>query len=337
MLIFGTLLLVNQESRGKQFGRWLLLAVQICVSVGLLYWLLSDARLRGDITLLLAEAQWGWLGIALLVAGVGCIVGFFRWGIFLRVVGIRLSWWEVIRMAAIGLFFNNFLPGSVGGDAVKVGWLAAKKQPVRRGLLSVVMDRMGGIGALVLCSVVFIGLRYEWLCQSPIVGGLIHFVFLYLGVVVTLLATSFVLAARGSAGDLPQWVPARAQLIDFASTYTLFVREWRATLVASSLSVIMLLAYFLTFFFCALALGVDVPFLNFMAFMPAVDIIAALPVSLGGFGVREGAFATILGQLTNVPTAAAVTLSFAGALMNLAWGALGIFLLPAYRRSISQQ
>ena len=54
---------------------------------------------------------------------------------------------------------------------------------------------------------------------------------------------------------------------------------------------------FLDFYFSARAFGLEVPMGEFFAFMPAVDIISALPISLGGFGIREQLFATLLGEL----------------------------------------
>jgi hypothetical protein len=75
-------------------------------------------------------------------------------------------------------------------------------------------------------------------------------------------------------------------ITDFTEAYFQFVSAWRQTLLASLLSIVMLLAYFLTFYSSARAFGLAVP-LRVPAFMPAVDIISALPTSLGGFGVRE--------------------------------------------------
>ena len=70
-------------------------------------------------------------------------------------------------------------------------------------------------------------------------------------------------------------------------------------------------AYFLTFYSSARAFGLKVPLGEFLAFMPAVDIISALPISLGGFGVREQLFATVLDDLR--AAAQAVSISLGGA------------------------
>ena len=75
---------------------------------------------------------------------------------------------------------------------------------------------------------------------------------------------------------------------------------------------------------------------EFLAFMPAVDIISALPISLGGFGVREQLFATVLGDLWGAPAAQAVSISLGGASLSILWGLLGLALLPAYNRALEK-
>jgi uncharacterized membrane protein YbhN (UPF0104 family) len=182
--------------------------------------------------------------------------------------------------------------------------------------------------------VVFIGLRFHWLMQSPVVATMIHMVILYLVVVTSLLAFSFVISARGAVSRIPARMPARSVIVEFSSTYSLFVERWPLTLLASGISVGMLMTYFLTFYFCALSLGANLPALDFLAVMPAVDILAALPISLGGFGIREGAFVTLLGQLGHVPASTAVSISFAGAILTLLWGCAGLLALPAYQREV---
>ncbi len=314
----------------------LVLLLQVVVSVGLLVWIFREPEFREEVIGIFQQADLSWVVVAAAVAGVGIVLGFVRWGIFLRVVGIKISAWQVFRMGAVGLFFNSFLPGAIGGDAVKAGWLVARGARMKDALLSILMDRMSGIGALVLCSAVFIGARFEWLMQSAVVSTMIHLVILYLVVVVALLTISFLAASKGAVARIPKKMPGRTLIEEFSGTYFLFVTQWRMTLVAASISVGMLMAYFLTFYFCALALGVPVPVLDFLAIMPAVDILAALPISVGGFGVREGAFVTLLGQLNGVIPAAAVSISFAGAVLNLLWGCVGILVLPSFQRETHQ-
>ena len=268
-----------------------------------------------------------------IVAGLGNLIGIVRWGIFLRLLGVSITPWDTLRLSFIGLFFNTFLVGVVGGDAVKVVWLVAKGQRKTTALLSVVMDRMSGLGALILCSAVFMILRLDWLMRSAVVAGLIKAVFAYLLLVVAVVAFSFLVSARGLTSRLPTRFPLRKVILEFTDAYLQFVTGWRQTLLASLLSVMMLLAYFFTFYLSARAFGLHVPMVEFFALMPAVDIISALPISLGGFGVREQLFVTLLGDLWGVPAAQAVSISLGGASLSMLWGLFGLVLLPAYHEA----
>jgi len=312
--------------------KWLPLVLQTLLSVALLGWIFRSETFRAQTWQVLTSARPGWLAFGLAAAFLGNLVGVFRWGIFLRVLDIPLSRWEVLRLSFVGLFFNNFLVSAVGGDAVKVVWLGAKGHRKSNALLSVLMDRMSGLGALVLCSVTFIFWRFEWLRRSPVMAGAITFVFLYLFVVVVLMAATFLLAHRGLTPKFPKHPPTQEMIRETSRAYLKFVQEWRQTLVASALSVIILITHFFTFYFSALAFDAAIPLPDFFAIMPAVDIISALPISLGGLGVREQLFIKVLGELYGIPEAQAVSISLGGALITLLCGLVGLVFLPSYRR-----
>jgi glycosyltransferase 2 family protein len=317
----------------RPIKKWIPILLQSLVSIALLVWIFWKEDFRTRTWQILSSAHPGWLLAGFLVAGAGNLIGVLRWGIFLRVLGISISPWDTLRLSFVGLFFNTFLVGAVGGDAVKVVWLVAKGQPKTAALLSVLMDRMSGLGALILCSALFMMWRLDWLMRSPVVAGLIKLVFAYLLVVVLLLGVSFLLSARGLTSRLPARFPFRKTIVEFTGAYLQFVTAWRQTLAASLLSILMLLAYFLTFYLSGRAFGLDVPIAEFFALMPAVDIISALPISLGGFGVREQLFVTLLGDLWGVPAAQAVSISLGGALLAMLWGLLGLVVLPAYHQA----
>jgi glycosyltransferase 2 family protein len=296
----------------------LLLIFQILVSVGLLGWLFSRQDLRAQFLKVVLQAHPGWLLAGLFVAGIGNFIGIFRWGIFVKILDLPVSTRDVLR---------------IGGDAVKVVWLAARGCKKSSALMSVAMDRMSGIAALIFCSLLFMVERLDWLRQSPAVAGLIRFIFIYLIAISVLFALSLVLALRGIAERIPQWGPGRKQMLEFATAYRQFIEHWRESLIASGLTIFIFISYFTTFFCAARAFGVKVPLLDFFAIMPTVDIISALPVSVGGFGVREHLFTLLLGDLCHVASAQAVLISLGGALLTMAWGLGGLLALPSFRQA----
>jgi len=309
----------------------LIIVGQSLVTVALLVWIFSQQEVRENTATVLRHADLRWIFAAIAVAGVETFLGACRWRIFLVVLGIHLPFWQTVRLFYLGLFFNTFLIGSVGGDAVKVLALIGQGQPKGAALLSVVMNRMSGLPALVLVSLTFLLWHYTWLAESPLVAGLIHFVFIYLFVVIILLVISLVAAWTGFGDRAPHWAPFRDKLSQMCELYFLFVSKWPKTLLAAGISCVMLLAYFLVFYCAMRAYGVVPDISKVFALMPAVDVISALPISLGGIGVREKLFVILLGQLFGVPASTAVWISLTGFLMTLLWGLAGLLALPFYR------
>ncbi len=312
----------------RERRRWLPLVFQIIVSLALLAWIFRDPAFRQSLGKVIVSANPWWLLAGFALAGAGNLIGAARWGLFLHALELKASARDVVRMSFVALFFNSFFVGAVGGDAVKVVWLAARGESKSSALVSVIVDRVSGIGALVLCSLAFMLARWDWLLRSPEVAALMRFVVIYLAAVVVLLGVSFAISLPGVVRRVPMWASMRRRVEEFTEAYTVFLRRPREALAASGLSLVMLVLYFLTFYCAARAYGVSVPVLDFMAFMPAVDIVAALPVSLGGFGVREQAFITLLGELCNVSADRAFSISLAGAMMSLGWGLVGLVFLP---------
>ena len=178
--------------------------------------------------------------------------------------------------------------------------------------------------------------RFDWHMRSSHVAAVINFVFVYLIVVTGLLAFTFFAARTGLSDRIPPQMPGREKIREFSRVYLLFLRAWRETLAAATLSAGILVAHFLTFYCAARAFDVVIPLPDFFAFMPAVDIIAALPVSVGGLGVREQMFVTLLGELCGVAESRAFSISIAGALMALLWGLVGLAFLPSYRTAAAR-
>jgi hypothetical protein len=67
--------------------------------------------------------------------------------------------------------------------------------------------------------------------------------------------------------------------------------------------------------------------------MPIILTISAMPISVGGTGVREGLFAALLVPLCGISQAEAVTLSLTGFMLSAAWGAIGGGIYLLYRPS----
>lgn len=315
-----------------------LTTLQIVITVTILYFLFRDPAKRAEMQTALGRAHPGWLLAGFFVYGSIEILAAVRWQWLLRVQGIELGWLRVFALIFIGIFFNFFIPGGTGGDVVKIFYLL-KETPGQRGpaLLSVFVDRVIGVVTLAIFAVGVVLLQWSWLTSVPETRPYVWGAFLVLGSSLGGLHFSYVVTKHGWIHKLPARLPGRATLAELASAYRLYGSAWRATLGAGLISFAAHLGYFATFYFAGKSYATEavrVPtYGELCAIMPVVNTIAAMPISLGGLGVREGLFQVFLGHLCGVSEGIAVIISSTGYLLTLGWGLIGGVIYMCYRPS----
>ena len=315
-----------------------LTAIQVVITLAIVWWVFRDPGKRADIAATFRRADTDWLVAGLL--GYGCVelISAWRWQILLRVQHFALSFRRVLALTMTGVFFNFFIPGGTGGDAVKMFYLV-KETPGRRGLavLSVVVDRLIGLLALIVFAGVLIAWKWEWLTAAP---ETLHWVWIaisVLGASLLFLATTFAITGSGVVHRLPARMPGRDKVAELAMAYNVYGRAWRPALAAFFLSIAAHIGYYGVFYCSIRALVAPedkAPTLaEFYAFIPVIGTITSLPISLGGVGWREQLFQDFLGALCGIPAGTAVAISSSGYLLTLAWGLLGGLVYIAYRPS----
>ena len=280
---------------------------QLAVTIALLYWVYHDPNRRAQMAEALRHARYSWVVIGILAYVIVEIAAAFRWHVLLRVQGIHLSFWRLSGLFLIGMFYNQFLPGGTGGDIIKSYYLL-KETPERKAgaLLAVVFDRIIGLVALVAITGTLIGLRYDFLSQTPETRQLLWVLLVVLGVSIVGLLTTFVITGFRLFHSLPLRFPGREKLIEVSAAYHLYARHWRATLVAFGSSIVAHLATFATFLSVAYSLRANVKIVDFFAVMPIERTISAMPISFAGIGWREKVLQIMLNGVCGVPEATAI-------------------------------
>lgn len=235
---------------------------------------------------------------------------------------------KLFSMYLIGGFFNTYMPGTIGGDAVKAYYLknTLKKIDGSSGVFlpegreftiaiaSVFMDRYVGVLALLLVNIAVFPIGYSQIKGLPVSESLI---WIMLGVsAVSLLAGVVMFKFR-----------IRRRLAFFSNIYDYFdhYSSKKSSLMATfSLSVILQFINFFAVFILARGLSINITFSVLIIFMPAIVLISFVPLSISGIGIREGAFAFFLGAV-GISADRAVTLSLAWFLSMVCVGAIGIF------------
>jgi glycosyltransferase 2 family protein len=254
----------------------------------------------------LADASWGWF-----IAAVGLLFGSFivaseRWRLLLAVAEIPSGAVATMRAYIAGAFANNVLPTGFGGDALRALLVTGPGASLARSLTSVVVDRTTALG----CGV---GLAWVGILVDPNEidsSQLIPLAAVSAAGLVGLLLTLAVLRHGGLARRLPERVrPALAQV---GETLRAFAADRRLLGFVVVLGLLFQLMIVLSTWALAETLGLDLSPALLAVVIPLVLIATALPISIGGFGVREGSFVALLAD-AGVSSADATLLSLLSA------------------------
>jgi hypothetical protein len=118
-------------------------------------------------------SNWGWVLAALGAMMFQSPVGAVRWQLLLAVQGIRISFWESLRLTYIGWFFNNWMPGATGGDFVKAYYIAGRTHRKAEAVTVVFLDRFIGLVAMCMlgAAAVAVSLSDERVRAAQIIVG----------------------------------------------------------------------------------------------------------------------------------------------------------------------
>ncbi len=138
------------KNNAKQY---IITLIKFAVSIGILAYLFDSARKEEQFKLLFEHPiQWSWIGLAFVTCLAAHLIGFFRWRMLVRALGLPFSNLDAVRIGFIGLFFNLFAFGVIGGDTLRAFYVTRKiKDRVPEAIASVVADRV--IGLLTMCLI----------------------------------------------------------------------------------------------------------------------------------------------------------------------------------------
>ncbi len=312
--------------------------VQIAITVGVLAYLLRSPEKRAEMGRALMAADRAWLVAGFLAYGVVEFLVAVRWDTLLRVQGIFLSRARLTKLTLIGLFFSFFTPGGTGADVVRAYYLlkeAPGKGPAA--VLSVLIDRVVGLFAVIALGAVMIAWQWTWLTSTAETRQFVLSSLVILGVGIAAVGFSAVLSGFGWVHRLPPKFPFRDKIAELALAFNQYGHAWRASLNALISSLVCHLGYFYVFYCAGRAFaspGVRVPTLvEMFAVMPVVNTIISLPIGMNGLGVREVLFQSFFSKLAGVSEGVAVLTSSTGFLLTAVWGVVGGLLYVFYRPS----
>jgi uncharacterized protein (TIRG00374 family) len=220
-----------------------------------------------------------------LVAGQALYV--FKWGLVLDAMGLRVPFWRLAEQYLLGIFFNNFLPTMIGGDAARVYYLG-RQEGYATVATSIFVDRGLGFLALVAWGSALVW----WLDFTTPAFIVARRVLTVLGVVMVAgvaAALTFRLAPLVALLRRAPLMGRVAETLDLVRKRGRALRRRPGVLLAVLL---VGLLYSLPFawiyqLYFRLSAGLDVPYLATLLVLDAIAILSNIPSSVNGIGLRE--------------------------------------------------
>jgi uncharacterized membrane protein YbhN (UPF0104 family) len=268
--------------------RILLSTAKILISAALLYFALRKINLydlasRFDITTL------GWIGLAIAVIFLQIFAGALRWREISDECGAPLTAVQAMRFNMIGAFFNQTLPSSIGGDAVRLWLLARGGAGWRAATYSIFVERAIGLIALAIVIVATLPWSYRLIDDPHGRSALLVVDFAALAG-----GLGFLVLGRLNWPWLKRWWGTHhLYACSVIANRVIFSRKHGPKLAVLSLLVHVLA---IAMAWCvAQSIAAPVSFGQMFQLVPPVMLITMMPISIAGWGVRETTMALAFG------------------------------------------
>jgi len=255
------------------------------VSAALLLFLLSKMDGAHILPLIRGADPW-FLSGAVVVTLSTYVLCYYRWKMLLNGVGVYPSHRKLLSAFCGGIFFNLFLPSTVGGDFVRTFDLAQRTQKGHEVAATVIMDRINGYAGMVIVALA--GIMYG--------GRLIDdkgVVLAVLGLTAGLILICVVLFNDGIFNTFNGMLKSSSagrirKALQRVHEEVYFFRSQRRLLAKSLfVSVIIQIVCPVASYMIAAALGIKVSLIYFLVFLPIISAVSVLPITTGGLGLRD--------------------------------------------------
>jgi uncharacterized protein (TIRG00374 family) len=223
-----------------------------------------------------------------------------RWWLLMRAQRIYVGFWAVVRLHFLGLFYNNFMPGSVGGDFLKAWYVTKHTERKLQGALSVFVDRLIGLLSMLIMALFsylllmrdeaidlssqprnsfFVSVSaYKWALLS-----------IFLGTVALISALSLNKTGRRIMAKL--WTLISSQGLKAfkkaRESVLLYCRNPLTILAAFALTILIQSTVIISLWFLGQNLKIAAGARYYFVIFPLTWVAAALPVSIAGMGILE--------------------------------------------------
>lgn len=277
----------------KKIKNYLKLLMKPCLTALAVYIVIRRIDLNETKRIFL-QANLVWLIVALIFFNLSKLLSAFRLNSYFRTIGLHLDNLYNLKLYYLGMFYNLFLPGGIGGDGYKVYLLNRQYKTSLKDLISAsLLDRISGLVALVFLAFLlgcFLNLSAldSWVIWVLIGGAVLSYPGYYI-------------------------------------SYRLIFRKFLAVFHQTNLlSIGVQGLQLICAWFILLAIGVNELYLEYQVVFLLSSVVAVLPFTIGGVGARELVF-VFSAMYLSIDTSTAVAFSVLFFLITAISSFTGIF------------
>jgi uncharacterized protein (TIRG00374 family) len=268
----------------KKTSRHLFTALRWSIAIGGIAYVLDKLSWH-DIVAMVQQANPVYLAISVLVFPVTFLITGIRWHCLMQTLGIRISFARTFVLNMVGAFYNTFMPGSTGGDVLKAYYASKYTAIQMHAVMSVVVDRLIGLVALILIGGVMAAWQYQIReCREvAIICGLI-----VLGTIFGLIIFCNAKLRRISGLDfIINRLPMQQQVQTALAAIEVYRRRPWLVLGTVVMTFPVHMAVIVSAMFIGTAFNLPLPLMYYWAAVPVIVLVGSIPISPQGAGVME--------------------------------------------------
>lgn len=230
-----------------------------------------------------------------------------RWKRILEAAGVQIELRLLVKYNFVGSFFSLFLPTAIGGDVARLFDISERTEKFADALSSVLLDRVIGLVSLVFLALFALAAGNQFVGGNTVYLSTISLL-VFLALTWALFFSSVISGWVIRLFHLPLLKRALGGVQNLYLSLDLIRRSPSNLVSALGVSVVAQILEVLSVIWIALSINIEVQPVYYFIFIPIIWILTLMPVSLGGLGVREGAFVLLFSNV-GVSPAEAVALS----------------------------
>ncbi len=249
---------------------------------------------------LMEISPWAFIS-ALFIFTVSQFAIAYRWGILLQSQKISIPYSAAVRLHFLGLFYNNCMPGAVGGDLIRAWYVTKHTEKKFEAALSVFVDRIIGLIGTFIIAVFFYlvflqgrNLNITSKKESSLFDSFSQhrtLIIVSAGVMLVLIAGILIYPKtrlKLKNGIFYMWKKVWDAFHKFKTAFILYCKNPLILFTTFGMTVVIQIVTITGFWFIGLSLGVEASVKYYYVFFTLTWVLGAIPVSIGGAVVVEG-------------------------------------------------